>query len=75
MLPGSIETHGRAGSFVSAAGEQARRAASDYAAMIASVGIDASEAIRIVQAALASRHDGTDLFVTRHEITQSESSS
>jgi DNA-binding transcriptional regulator YhcF (GntR family) len=53
-----IETRGRAGSFVSAAGEQgrerARRAAADYAAVIASVGIDTSEAIRIVQAALTS---------------------
>lgn len=55
---GLIETRGRAGSFVSAAGEQgrerARRAAADYAAVIASVGIDAGEAIRIVQAALTS---------------------
>jgi DNA-binding transcriptional regulator YhcF (GntR family) len=55
---GLIETRGRAGSFVSAAGEEgrerARRAAADYAAVIASVGLDAGEAIRIVQAALAS---------------------
>lgn len=55
---GLIETRGRAGSFVSAAGEEgrdrARRAAADYAAVIASVGIDAGEAIRIVQAALPS---------------------
>jgi DNA-binding transcriptional regulator YhcF (GntR family) len=55
---GLIETRGRAGSFVSAAGEEgrerARRAAADYAAVIASVGLDASEAIRIVQAALTS---------------------
>jgi DNA-binding transcriptional regulator YhcF (GntR family) len=55
---GLIETRGRAGSFVSAAGEEgrerARRAAADYAAVIASVGIDAAEAIRIVEAALAS---------------------
>jgi len=55
---GLIETRGRNGSFVSAAGEQARerarRAAADYAAVIASVGIDAAEAIRIVRAALAS---------------------
>lgn len=53
---GLIETHGRAGSFVSAAGEhsleQARRAARAYAAVIASVGIDSTEAIRIVAAAL-----------------------
>ncbi|GAA2284404.1 GntR family transcriptional regulator [Nonomuraea roseoviolacea subsp. roseoviolacea] len=53
---GLIETRGRAGSFVSAAGEEgrerARRAAAEYAAVIASVGIDAGEAVRIVQAAL-----------------------
>ncbi|MBO4271206.1 GntR family transcriptional regulator [Microbispora triticiradicis] len=55
---GLFETRGRAGSFVSAAGEdgleRARRAAADYAAVIASVGIDTGEAIRIVQAALTS---------------------
>ncbi len=55
---GLIETRRRAGSFVSAAGEQgrerARRAAAEYAAVINSVGIDAGEAIRIVQAALTS---------------------
>jgi DNA-binding transcriptional regulator YhcF (GntR family) len=55
---GLIETRGRAGSFVSAGGEEgrerARRAAADYAAVIASVGIDAAEAIRIVEAALTS---------------------
>ncbi|GAA4211043.1 GntR family transcriptional regulator [Microbispora amethystogenes] len=55
---GLIETRGRAGSFVSAAGEdgleRARRAAADYAAVVASVGIDTGEAIRIVQAALTS---------------------
>lgn len=55
---GLIETRGRAGSFVSAAGEEgrerARRAAADYAAVIASVGLDTAEAIRIVQAALTS---------------------
>ena len=53
---GLIETRGRAGSFVSAAGEhsleQAHRAARDYAAVIARVGIDATQAIRIVEAAL-----------------------
>jgi DNA-binding transcriptional regulator YhcF (GntR family) len=53
---GLIETRGRAGSFVAAAGEQAleqaRRAARDYAAVIASVGIDPAEAVRIVEAAL-----------------------
>jgi DNA-binding transcriptional regulator YhcF (GntR family) len=60
---GMIETRGRAGSFVSAAGEEgrerARRAAADYAAVVASVGIDAGEAIRIVQAALTSRTAAT----------------
>lgn len=53
---GLIETRGRAGSFVSAAGdqalEQARRAARDYAAIVARAGIDPAEAVRIVQAAL-----------------------
>jgi DNA-binding transcriptional regulator YhcF (GntR family) len=53
---GLIETRGRSGSFVSAAGqharEQAHRAARDYAAVIASLGIDRAEAIRIVEAAL-----------------------
>ena len=54
---GLIETRGPAGSFVSAAGEEGRelasRAAAEYAAVIASVGIDTNEALRIVQAALA----------------------
>lgn len=53
---GMIETRGSAGSFVSAAGEKGRerasRAAAEYAAVVASVGIDANEAIRIVKAAL-----------------------
>ncbi|RIV40237.1 GntR family transcriptional regulator [Micromonospora radicis] len=53
---GLIETRGRAGSFVSAAGEQAleqaHRAARDYAAVVSSLGIDPTEAIRIVRAAL-----------------------
>lgn len=55
---GLIDTRGPAGSFVSAAGEQgherACRAAAEYAAVIASVGIDTNEAIRIVQAALTN---------------------
>lgn len=59
---GLIETRGRAGSFVSAAGEQARerarRAAAEYAAVIAGVGIDTDEAVRIVQAALAGGKEG-----------------
>ena len=53
---GLIETRGAAGSYVSAAGEQGReragRAAAEYAAVIASVGIDTNEALRIVRAAL-----------------------
>ena len=53
---GLIETRGAAGSFVSAAGEKGRerasRAAAEYAAVIASVGIDTNEAIRIIQEAL-----------------------
>ncbi|KOX21837.1 GntR family transcriptional regulator [Saccharothrix sp. NRRL B-16348] len=56
---GLIETRGSAGSFVSAAGErgreQASRAAADYAAVIAGLGIDVNEAIRIVRAALTRR--------------------
>ncbi|MCO1654017.1 GntR family transcriptional regulator [Pseudonocardia humida] len=55
---GLIETRGAAGSFVSAAGEEgrerARRAAAEYAAVISSTGIDAQEAVRIVQAALGT---------------------
>jgi DNA-binding transcriptional regulator YhcF (GntR family) len=55
---GLIETRGRAGSFVSAAGEAgrelARRAAADYAAVVARSGLDRDEALRIVQAALHS---------------------
>jgi DNA-binding transcriptional regulator YhcF (GntR family) len=57
---GLIETRGRAGSFVSAAGEKGReraqRAAADYAAVVTSVGIDVEEAVRIVRAALTSGH-------------------
>jgi DNA-binding transcriptional regulator YhcF (GntR family) len=53
---GLIETRGRAGSFVSAAGEKvlvrAQKAADDYAAVVAGLGLDAGEALRIVQAAL-----------------------
>ncbi len=55
---GLIETRGAAGSFVSAAGEKAReraqRAAAEYAAVVASVGIDTNEAIRIIRAALTN---------------------
>ncbi|MEV4510255.1 GntR family transcriptional regulator [Dactylosporangium sp. NPDC049525] len=56
---GLIETRGRAGSFVSAAGEhvreRVRRAAADYAGVVASVGFDAGEALRIAESALAAR--------------------
>lgn len=55
---GLIETRGPAGSYVSAAGERgrerARRAAAEYASVIASVGIETKEAIRILQAALTN---------------------
>ncbi|UUN24992.1 GntR family transcriptional regulator [Streptomyces sp. FIT100] len=57
-VAGLVEARGAAGSFVSAAGEEgrerARRAAAEYAAVIAGVGIDTDEAIRIVQAALTN---------------------
>ncbi|MFC9269140.1 hypothetical protein ACFTXJ_15395 [Streptomyces zhihengii] len=53
---GLIETRRAAGSFVCAAGENARarahRAAADYAVAIARTGIDTDEALRIVKAAL-----------------------
>ncbi|MGA4987544.1 GntR family transcriptional regulator [Nonomuraea bangladeshensis] len=55
---GLIETRGRAGSFVTAAGEEtrerARRAAADYAATVAALGLGAEEALRIAEAALRS---------------------
>ncbi len=55
---GLIETRGRAGSFVTAAGEtsreRARRAAADYVTVVAGLGIDAAEALRIVEAALSA---------------------
>jgi Predicted transcriptional regulators len=53
---GLIETRGRAGTFVSAAGERsrerAREAARRYAQTVRSLGIEPEEALRIVQAAL-----------------------
>jgi DNA-binding transcriptional regulator YhcF (GntR family) len=57
---GLIETRGRAGSFVAAAGELSRQraqaAARVYAEAVAGLGLDLDEALRIVQAALqASR--------------------
>lgn len=55
---GLIETRGAAGSFVTAAGEKARerahQAAAEYAAVVAGVGIDPEEALRIVRAALTN---------------------
>ncbi|MER7008058.1 GntR family transcriptional regulator [Dactylosporangium sp. NPDC000555] len=58
---GLIETRGRAGSFVSAAGEQARervrRAAAEYAAVAAAAGVEPAEAIRIVEAAMGVTRD------------------
>ncbi|MEW9550557.1 GntR family transcriptional regulator [Nonomuraea sp. NPDC050783] len=55
---GLIETRGRAGSFVTAAGEEARErarvAAAGYAAAVAALGLDPDEALRIVEAALRS---------------------
>lgn len=55
---GLIETRGRAGTFVSAAGqrgrERAREAAHRYAQIVRSLGIEPEEALRIVQAALES---------------------
>jgi DNA-binding transcriptional regulator YhcF (GntR family) len=53
---GLVETRGRAGTFVSAAGERSRaavqRAAGDYAARAHALGISPGEALAIVQAAL-----------------------
>ena len=53
---GLIETRGRAGSFVSAAGEQTRRraqqAAAEYAKITRRLGLDSAEALSIVRAAL-----------------------
>jgi DNA-binding transcriptional regulator YhcF (GntR family) len=59
---GLIETRGRAGSFVSAAGEHARQraqsAALDYAATVTGLGIDRDEALNIVRAALQAHRPG-----------------
>jgi DNA-binding transcriptional regulator YhcF (GntR family) len=53
---GLVETRGRAGTFVSAAGEQsrerAREAAQRYAATVRGLGLDLDEALNIVGAAL-----------------------
>jgi DNA-binding transcriptional regulator YhcF (GntR family) len=56
---GLVEARGRAGTFVTAAGQHARqrvqRAAQEYAAVASGLGIDPGEALRIVEAALAAR--------------------
>jgi DNA-binding transcriptional regulator YhcF (GntR family) len=53
---GLIETNGRAGTFVAAAGERSRerasQAAREYATTVTRLGLDLDEALRIVQAAL-----------------------
>jgi DNA-binding transcriptional regulator YhcF (GntR family) len=53
---GLIETRGRAGTFVSAAGERSRataiKAAREYAAITKALGLDRTEALSIVQAAI-----------------------
>jgi DNA-binding transcriptional regulator YhcF (GntR family) len=53
---GLVETRGRAGTFVSAAGEQSRavamKAAQEYAAIVRALGLDGTEALSIVGAAL-----------------------
>lgn len=53
---GLIETRGKAGTFVGASGDQsrkrAREAATEYAAVIRALGLDTSEALDIVRAAL-----------------------
>ncbi|HEV2783856.1 MAG TPA: GntR family transcriptional regulator [Actinophytocola sp.] len=53
---GLVETRGRAGTFVSAAGERSRaaaaKAAREYAAIARSLGLDRAEALSIVRAAI-----------------------
>ncbi|WP_130348186.1 GntR family transcriptional regulator [Herbihabitans rhizosphaerae] len=53
---GLVETRGRAGTYVSAAGESARaavqRAAREYAANATALGIGRDEALRMIEAAL-----------------------
>lgn len=55
---GLIETRGRAGTFVSAGGQQSRiviqRAARDYASQAKALGLDPEEALSIVKAALSA---------------------
>lgn len=53
---GLLETRGRAGTFVSASGDQSRRraqeAAAEYAAITQALGLNATEALNIAKAAL-----------------------
>lgn len=55
---GLVETRGRAGTFVSARGERSRvavqQAAREYAATARALGLDPTEALSIVEAALTS---------------------
>jgi DNA-binding transcriptional regulator YhcF (GntR family) len=66
---GLIETRGRAGTFVAAAGElvreQAQRAAREYAAIVTGLGLEHQEALRIVEAALNVRAHETDSSASR----------
>jgi len=59
---GLIETNGRAGTFVAAAGqhsrERASQAAREYAAVVTRLGLEPGEALRIVEAALRSKAAG-----------------
>jgi DNA-binding transcriptional regulator YhcF (GntR family) len=57
---GLVDTRGRAGTFVAAAGERTRQraqhAAEQYAAAVVGLGLERDEALRIVAAALANTH-------------------
>jgi DNA-binding transcriptional regulator YhcF (GntR family) len=59
---GLIETRGRAGSFVAAAGQHARQrarsAAQQYVSTVTGLGIDGDEALDIVRAALQAHSPG-----------------
>lgn len=61
---GLVETRGRAGSFVSAAGQHAREraasAAREYAAVARALGIGAPEALEIAAAALGLARPGAE---------------
>jgi DNA-binding transcriptional regulator YhcF (GntR family) len=74
---GLVETRGRAGTFVSARGERSRaavqEAAREYAATARALGVDFTEALSIVEAALTSvgnpagHHHGHDVPGERME--------